>query len=68
MMNYKDIYNKSFIFESDSFAEYQDGYCTKKGQCNTTIVAKVIERTDTKLLFRNIGRIEILLLNNGEFI
>lgn len=36
------VYKKSFIFEANSFEEYQDGRCINKGPCNTTVIAKVM--------------------------
>lgn len=47
------IYQKSFIFEATQFEEYQDGLCLKKGTCNTTIIAKVLNSNCIAMLLQN---------------
>lgn len=37
-----NIYKKSFVFEADSFEEYQDGHCISRGRCKTTVIARVL--------------------------
>ncbi len=36
------IYKKSFVFEANRFEEYQDGRCISSGNCEASIVAKVL--------------------------
>lgn len=47
------IYRKSFVFEATSFEEYQDGKCLKKGNCKTTIIAKVMNSECIAMMLQN---------------
>lgn len=37
-----NVYLKNFIFKAKSYEEYIDGVCISKGNCNTTIVSKLV--------------------------
>lgn len=36
------IYKKSFVFEASRYEEFENGRCISRGECNATIIAKVL--------------------------
>lgn len=48
-----NIYLKSFVFEATRFEEYRNGACVKAGDCQTSIVAKIMNRECIGMMFLN---------------
>lgn len=49
----QNIYRKSFVFWATRFEEYQDGKCLNNGDCNTVIIAKVMNSECIAILLQN---------------